>query len=84
MPQYLSYIVTNPADAVGEGAFIVGRNSVSGEVVIEDRPPFADGVGGTGNVAPGSLRESATSEMSASVDHSEYQKMFRKLEGIFE
>ena len=74
----------DPADAVGEGAFIVGRDSVSGEVVIEDRPPFADEVGGTGNVAPGSLRKAATSEMSASVDHCEYMKMFRKVEEIFE
>ena len=57
---------------------------MSGEVVIENRPPFADEVRGTGNVTPGSLRESATSEMSASVDHSEYKKMFRKLEGIVE
>ena len=57
---------------------------MSREVVVENRPPFADEVGGTGDVAPGSLREAATSEMSASVDHSEYKKMFRKLEGIFE
>ena len=74
----------DPADAIGEGAFVVGRDSMSREVVVENRPPFADEVGGTGNVAPGSLREAATSEMSVSVDHSEYQKMFRKLEGIFE
>ena len=74
----------DPADAVGKGAFVVGRDSVSREVVVENRPPFADEVGGTGDVAPGSLREAATSEMSASVNHSEYQKMFRKLEGIFE
>ena len=57
---------------------------MSGKVVVEHRPSFTDEVGGTRDVAPGSLREAATSEMSASVDHSEYQKMFRKLRGIFE
>ena len=56
---------------------------MSGEGVIENRPPFADEVGGTGNVVPGGPREAATSEMSASVDHSGYRKMFRKVEEIF-
>ena len=74
----------DPADAVSEGAFIVGRDGVSGKVVIENRSSFTDEVGGTRDVAPGGLREAATSELSASIDHCEYMKMFRKVEEIFE
>ena len=64
----------DPADAVSEGAFIVGRDGVSGKVVIENRSSFTDEVGGTRDVAPGGLREAATSELSASVDHCEYMR----------
>ena len=47
---------------------------MSGKVVIKHRPSFTDEVGGTRDVAPGSLREAATSELSASIDHCEYMR----------
>ena len=61
----------DPANAVSEGAFVVGRDSVSREVVVGNHPPFTDEVGGTGNVATSRLREATTSKTSVGVDHSE-------------
>ena len=64
----------DPADAVGEGAFVVARDSVLGKMVIENCSPFPNEVGEMRNVAPGSLRETTSSKTSVGVDHSEYMR----------
>ena len=78
----------DPADAVGEGAFVVARDGVSGKVVVENSSPFPNEVGGTGNVATSSLREATTSKTSLSVNHCESMKncleSLRIFEEIFE
>ena len=74
----------NPANAIGKGAFVVDRDSVLGKMIVENRPPVTNEVGRARDMTLRALSEAAFSETSASVDHSEDIKMFRKFEGIFE
>ena len=78
----------DPANTIGESAFVVARDSVSGEMVVEHCSPFPNEVGGTGNVATSSFREATTSKTSLSVNHCESMKncleSLRIFEEIFE